>query len=203
MANTSKKVSDPTEVALSAIQETLNLTITDTADSLDEDPPPPPIPAAKKPVDEDDDGPGPLPRRGDPSPRLDRPPLDDFAPRHAANDDRAAIGQILQTLQQSRPAYGAYSVAAIFAAVWCVACAALSYSFWSSLAAAWGEATGALVVAALFAIAVGIALLWQPEAFRQLFLYFKEHSFALIAFVVSLILGVLYVLHEPEKKDHA
>jgi len=69
--------------------------------------------------------------------------------------------------------------------------------------AAKDTAAAAVLVAALFAIAVGIALLWQPEAFRQLFLYFKEHSFALIAFVVSLILGVLYVLHEPEKKDHA
>jgi len=45
MANTPKKVKDPTEVALSAIQEALNITPPASDSSQADAPPPPPVTA--------------------------------------------------------------------------------------------------------------------------------------------------------------
>src|SRR5690242_9896434 len=108
MANNPKKVKDPTEVALSAIQEALNISDT-SADSGrsnqhdEHEDTPPPMPSATpsfEPVFE--------PRQ----PRMDQSgietpafqpveePRAPIATRRAANDDRETIGQILQAIQK-------------------------------------------------------------------------------------------------------
>ncbi|MFY9837085.1 MAG: hypothetical protein WAK55_11560 [Xanthobacteraceae bacterium] len=122
MANNPKKMADPTEAALSAIQEALNgqdqnnltanhpdgisglfsgdpdeLTGSDAADSS-------------------------LIGSGD---------LADLAAR-AANDDQQSIGQVLQSLQR-RPARASYLVAALFSGLWIVGCIALSWDYLSNL----------------------------------------------------------------------
>ena len=54
-------------------------------------------------------------------------------------------------------------------------------------------AAGAVLVCAALAVAVGIAILFQPEAFRLLYGYFSTHGWMLAAFVISLGISALFV----------
>src|SRR5262245_55270691 len=124
MANFPKKASDPTEAALSAIQEALNIKDFEQQ------------PAARAPAapGRPDSGPAvkvesyarPRPPAAPPAapiedaafpdePHSVAPPSE--TPRLAANDDRQTIGQILQTLQP-RPAGRSNLVATGLALVW-------------------------------------------------------------------------------------
>src|SRR5688500_2503965 len=111
MANNPKKLKEPTDTALTAIQEVLN---TPDAPNL----------TAGEPIAPRDAG------RRNPRPSVaDGHPFEggtnaiadeDLRPaRPAANDDRQSIGQILQTLQR-RPPRTSYWVASIFALAWVV-----------------------------------------------------------------------------------
>lgn len=62
-------------------------------------------------------------------------------------------------------------------------------------------AAGAVLVFAIAAVACGIAIMYQPEAFKLLFNYFTTHIFALILFIVSLISAVLFILFGFGKKE--
>src|SRR5436853_6767573 len=101
MANTPKKVKDPTEAALSAIQDALSVRATPA------EPPPPSFQEHEAPATEES--------VSEPTWRATRPhsPADEIlsddeirAPeehatsRRPANDDRESIGQILRTLQR-------------------------------------------------------------------------------------------------------
>ena len=121
MANTPRKMQDPTEAALSAIQDALNLR------DMAPEQVTPAAPAVAEPID--------LPR--EPRRRTrNHPPVDEqfmfpepappdatalgddqLVPRPAANDDRQPVGQVLQTFQR-RSSRGPYMVAGGFAAVW-------------------------------------------------------------------------------------
>ena len=110
MANTPKKVKDPTEVALSAIQEALNIsdtTVDTSRNSVGNDMEPPTISSAAPSYSET-----PYDTR-DMRQNTDRPVFDPIeeprSPRRAANDDRETIGQLLQTLQNGRPARNAFA----------------------------------------------------------------------------------------------
>ena len=146
MANNPKKVKDPTEVALSAIQEALNISDVSAGDSarssMHADAMPPASPAAPT-FDEGtfDSRPG--------SDRAIFAPIDEpRSTRRAANDDRETIGQILQALQKGRPARGMFTTATVVAAVWIVGCGLLTFAFMSSLQSALGQSGGVLVLAA-------------------------------------------------------
>ena len=110
MANNPKKVKDPTEVALSAIQEALNIsdtTVDTSRNSIRNDSRRRPFPPPRRPIDEtpfDTRGRAPTGRSFDP---IEEP----RAPRRAANDDRETIGQILQAIQKGRPARSVYTLA--------------------------------------------------------------------------------------------
>src|SRR5262245_33491849 len=112
MANTPRKMKDPTEAALSAIQDALNL-----RDSSAPTPPrPAETPAVDKLPDEHLDF-GPRPARPAMDEDLFRDERDQLSlpgvetpSRRAANDDRQSVGQILQGLQQ-RPSRMPYIVA--------------------------------------------------------------------------------------------
>src|SRR5687767_287490 len=99
MANYPKKMKDPTEAALSAIQDALNIRDADTPAppiSVDLDNPEPRRRAKRGPVEDDFFvEPAPIAREEEP------------APRRAANDDQQSIGQILQAVQR-RPARTSY-----------------------------------------------------------------------------------------------
>src|SRR5437667_8956620 len=128
MANTPKKVKDPTEVALSAIQEALNISDT-SADhnrtSADSEMTPSGMASAapsysETPYDTRPSDRSSVDRSSVDRSSVDRPMFDQIeeprAPRRAANDDRETIGQILQALQKGRPARSVSPLAPIFAA---------------------------------------------------------------------------------------
>jgi Apolipoprotein A1/A4/E domain len=132
MANNPKKIADPTEAALSAIQEALKVNDdraqgqgldAGAAAAVDDDlwarPAPTPGPAVTA-------DPGPI-----------GAPASDPRAHAAANDDQQSIGQILQALQ-NRPVRTSYFVAAIFSAAWGIACIALSWAYLRDLNAALG-----------------------------------------------------------------
>ncbi|NLB37045.1 MAG: diacylglycerol kinase family protein [Clostridiales bacterium] len=64
-------------------------------------------------------------------------------------------------------------------------------------------AAAAVLVGAVFSVAVGIALLWQPAAFRALFEYYKNNILMLVALIVSIVLSCVFILAEPKsEKKH-
>src|SRR5258708_24266862 len=116
MANTPKKVKDPTEVALSAIQEALNIsdtTVDTSRNSVANDMEPPTISSAAPSYSET-----PYDTR-DMRQNTDRPVFDPIdeprSPRRAATDDRETIGQILQPIHKRRPARSVYTLPTSFA----------------------------------------------------------------------------------------
>src|SRR3984893_10190515 len=132
MANYPKKMTDPTEAALSAIQEALNI-----RDDEEQ--------AASQPEGTGDlfADPGETRRQAAPTPS---DPFDsdaigtrDLAAQttRAANDDQKSIGQVLQALQ-CRPARASYLLATIFSCAWVSGCLALSWAYLSDLSAAAG-----------------------------------------------------------------
>ena len=54
-------------------------------------------------------------------------------------------------------------------------------------------AAGAVLVCAIFAVATGIAILGQPEAFSQMFLYYRENPVMLVVFILSKILATVFI----------
>lgn len=59
-------------------------------------------------------------------------------------------------------------------------------------------AAGAVLIAAIGAVAVGIAILYQPEAFAAMFDYYKENIPVLIALIVSVAASCVFVFAGPE-----
>lgn len=54
-------------------------------------------------------------------------------------------------------------------------------------------AAGAVLVCAIFAVATGIAILGQPEAFSQMLLYYREKPVMLIVFILSIIPATVFI----------
>ena len=176
MANNPKKVKDPTEVALSAIQEALN--INDPSADANRNAP---RSEAASPTSTE----APVFNEASFEPRpaaADRPVerpmfIDEQRPtRRPANDDRETIGQLLQAIQKGRPARSVYTIATLFAAVWVVGCAILTIGFLAALQAVVGQGGGALVLAGLTALFFAPVLLfyflanlaWRGQELRMI-----------------------------------
>src|SRR5436189_1220374 len=176
MANTPKKVKDPTEVALSAIQEALNISDTSAdhnRNSADSEMTPPGMASAapsysETPFDTRPSDRSSVDRSNVDRSSVDRPMFDPIeeprVTRRAANDDRETIGQILQALQKGRPARSVYTLATVFAGVWLLGCALLTVSFIGSLQAAIGQSGGVLALAGLAALFFAPVLLFYVLA---------------------------------------
>lgn len=61
-------------------------------------------------------------------------------------------------------------------------------------------AAGAVLIAAIFAVAIGIVILYQPAAFAALADYFKSHIISLIIFLLSLPVAFIYIF--AQRKDN-
>ena len=61
------------------------------------------------------------------------------------------------------------------------------------------KAAGAVLVAAIGAVAAGVALLWQPPAFRALYQYYASHPGSLALFAASLVFSFAYIFIGPLK----
>src|SRR5262245_54933380 len=125
MASNPRKVKDPTEAALSAIQDALNLREPPAQAPLR----PGEAPKGETPAPPDRDFARPngrVPTMDEELFRDERefqpllPGVEEPSQRRAANDDRQSIGQILQTLQE-RPSRAPYLVALVLALAWTVA----------------------------------------------------------------------------------
>src|SRR5262245_54278755 len=136
MANNPRKIKDPTEAALSAIQDALNLRE------------PPPAPGRRR--DEAPTAEPPAPTDLDFAPRSSRQPamdedlfrdqresqlplpgVEDPAQRRAANDDRQSVGQILQALQQ-RPSRTPYVIALALSVAWVIVTLGAAWAFFGA-----------------------------------------------------------------------
>src|SRR5712691_8526511 len=121
MATSMNEPKDPTEVALSAIQDALDMRGPDAKPSITAQR------EATRPAADDDlfmESPVAAPAgREERAARM--------SSTLAANDDRANIGQVLQSLQR-RSSRTPYVVASAFSAAWIVCALGLSYSYESA-----------------------------------------------------------------------
>ena len=67
--------------------------------------------------------------------------------------------------------------------------------------AAKDAAAGAVLLFAVGAVVIGILVMYQPEAFRQLWAYFTSHPLSLAAVLLSLIPTALFILFGFGKKS--
>src|SRR3981189_424758 len=156
MANNPKKVKDPTEVALSAMREVLNIRAPPAdpgRNSGRSDAPPATsssTPSYETPSYEESA----FDTRSSAVDRQVFDPIEEPRPSaRAANDDRETIGQILQAIQKGRPARNVYTLATLFAGVWMLGAGLLTFSLLPSLHAAIGQGSGGtLVLAGLAAL---------------------------------------------------
>lgn len=62
-------------------------------------------------------------------------------------------------------------------------------------------AAGAVLVFAVFAVLCGIAILWQPEAFKLLFNHYVQEPIYILWFVLSVVLSSLFIFKFDFKKE--
>ena len=134
MANNPKKMADPTEAALSAIQEALNSQDQNNLTANHQDGMSDPFSGEPNESEQTANV------AAADSSLIGSGDLADLAAR-AANDDQQSIGQVLQSLQR-RPARASYLVAALFSGLWIVGCIALSWDYLSNLHGAAGGERG-------------------------------------------------------------
>lgn len=60
-------------------------------------------------------------------------------------------------------------------------------------------AAGGVLVAAIFSIAVGIIIMFQPEAFNKLFAYYTANPFYIIILLLTLVLDAVFIFVGPQK----
>ncbi|HWE76939.1 MAG TPA: hypothetical protein VG270_00335, partial [Pseudolabrys sp.] len=147
MANNPQKTQDPTEAALSAIQEALNIR---------------PAGVSSAPV-----GAGSNVEAAPLTPDLFQaePEGEGVGLRAPANDDREQVGMILQALRR-RPSRTPYVIAGFAAVVWAAAGLALAYTFSGELAGLAPKALAGAVAAVAAAIVVPIGFFY---ALAQMF----------------------------------
>ncbi|MFZ5732467.1 MAG: methyl-accepting chemotaxis protein, partial [Pseudomonadota bacterium] len=186
MANNPKKVKDPTEVALSAIQEALNIGEQRPAQNADRDATGRQDFAAgdpsATPVSFDDRS---YETTRSPERAFEAAPEDTRFARRPANDDRETIGQILQAIQKGRPGRTAYTIATLFAGIWILGCGLLTVAFLPALQNFLGQGSGGTLalagLAALFLAPVLLVYLLAALAWRGQELGMIAQSMAQVA----------------------
>src|SRR6266566_7219850 len=149
MANTPKKIKDPTEAALSAIQDALSARDA-AAEAQAGSPPTPPVSAA-----EELQWPG---ISSMPDADVHQGGEQIFS-RRAANDDRESIGNILRALQR-RPAGTSYVTATVFAGLWVLAGLVLGWIYLPEMRAALGPTGLGTPVLAMLAVVFFVPIIF-------------------------------------------
>ena len=54
-------------------------------------------------------------------------------------------------------------------------------------------AAGAVLIAAVFSVIAGFVIMYQPEAFRKMFEYYKANPAMLAALALSIVLSIIFV----------
>lgn len=68
--------------------------------------------------------------------------------------------------------------------------------------AAKDAAAGAVLISAAASVICGILILWQPEAFRAMFEYYKTHIAVFAVLIVSIILSLIFIFKgKPGNKN--
>jgi len=62
-------------------------------------------------------------------------------------------------------------------------------------------AAGAVLVSAIMAVGVGVMILYQPEAFRALFSYYKENPVMIAVLLLSLAVSAFFIFMPSIKKN--
>jgi Apolipoprotein A1/A4/E domain len=145
MANYPNKLKDPTEEALSAIQDALSVRDEEVSRRSAEAAADKRWRAPSVAVDDEifsDEN-----RSGERAQEVAARTQEQHLPRRAANDDRQAIGQILQTIQR-RPARTSYVFATAFSLAWVAGALGLAWFFLPDLPGtiSGGHGSGALIV---------------------------------------------------------
>jgi hypothetical protein len=189
MANNPMKMKDPTEAALSAIQEALQVQHDEVPGANGR----PAAQAASTAADALPEVRRRAPRNGGtadedlfldesarPIPRTDEQPFG----RRAANDDRQSIGQILQAVQR-RPSRMSYALASLFSAGWLLAGFALIWLYMADLQQMLAQGPTAipslLGLSALLLIPVILAFAFAHMAWRSQELRLVAQSMAEVA----------------------
>ncbi len=60
-------------------------------------------------------------------------------------------------------------------------------------------AAGGVLISAIFSIAVGIIIMFQPEAFRKLFAYYTANPLYIIILIITLVLDGIFIFAGPQK----
>ena len=68
--------------------------------------------------------------------------------------------------------------------------------------AAKDAAAGAVLISAAASVICGILILWQPDAFRAMFEYYKTHPAVFAVLIVSIILSLIFIFKgKPGNKN--
>lgn len=61
-------------------------------------------------------------------------------------------------------------------------------------------AAGGVLIFTIFAVLCGIAIMYQPTAFKLLFTYFIDNPLAIVLFVISLVIFAIFIFKGNRKK---
>ncbi len=63
-------------------------------------------------------------------------------------------------------------------------------------------AAGAVLIAAIASVICGIIIMWQPEAFRAMFEYYKTHILVFVILIISIILSLFFIFHGKKRQSN-
>ena len=63
-------------------------------------------------------------------------------------------------------------------------------------------AAGAVLIAAIASVICGIIIMWQPEAFRAMFEYYRTHIWVFVILIISIILSLFFIFHGKKRQSN-
>ena len=63
-------------------------------------------------------------------------------------------------------------------------------------------AAGAVLIAAAASVICGIVILWQPDAFRAMFEYYKSHLGIFAILIISIVFSLFFIFHGKTRQSN-